>query len=212
MDMGIKKKLEKLKRQILRKRGWMLASFVVVLIAALFMTQKSDPESKIDEERFGVPIPAASIGRHGGGELVLHKLYVCGDQYESLGYYNDEEIEQLVSKHPDWKLEGIDGDERVIYAVEVEDLSPDCRRNAYFGLDSNNSLTLYDGKPSEGKVIRTFFQVDIEHLRNSLPQETVTELHEGIKISDFAEFNSVLSTFSDYAVNEAEQVLKPMTS
>lgn len=204
--MGIKRKLEKLKRQILRKRSLLLASLLFVLAAALFTVQKSGSEPPAGTERYGDPIPAAALGRHGSGELVLHKLYVCGDQYESLGYYSDEEIEQLVRKHPDWKLEGIDGDERIIYAVEVEDLSPDCRRNAYFGLDRNNSLTLYDGKPSEGKVIRTFFQVDMEHLRSSLPQETVAELHEGIKISDFAEFNSVLSTFSDYAINEAEPV------
>jgi forespore regulator of the sigma-K checkpoint len=51
--------------------------------------------------------------------------------------------------------------------------------------------------------------MNIEHLKTSLPQETIEQLYEGIRINDLVEYNSVLSTFSDYAAEETEEVLKP---
>ena len=206
--MRIKNAIERLKRQIKRKRGWLLAGVIpfAVIAALIYLVAHED-------EKNGAPAPqseaaVAALEESSEMELILHKLFICGEQLESLGYHSDKDIEAMKAEHPDWILEGIDG-ERVIYSVVIEDLSPDCRRNAYFGLDPNNSLTLYEGKPENGKIVRTYFQVDVEHLENSLPQETVMELREGIKVTDFAEFNSVLSTFSDYALDEAEQVVKP---
>lgn len=209
MEVGIKSKVEKLRRKLKRRRGWLLASLIFAFVAVAFLYAIIKPEPPSSWQNSESSSVNAQLAYHAGGELVLHKIYVCGDQYESLGYYSEEEIEAVARRHADWKLEGIDGDDRIIYSTEVEDLSPNCRRNAYFGLDHNNSLTLFEGKPSEGKIVRTYFQLNIEHLENSLPQETVMELHEGIKISDFAEFNSVLSTFSDFSLDEAEQVVKP---
>lgn len=81
--------------------------------------------------------------------------------------------------------------------------------NTYFGLDENGILSLFEGLPSEKKVIRSFFQLNVEHLESSLPRDMVNQLYEGIKVTDYAEYNSVLSTFSDYAVDISEEVLKP---
>jgi forespore regulator of the sigma-K checkpoint len=79
----------------------------------------------------------------------------------------------------------------------------------YFALNSDGYLTLYEGDPDEWQVVRTFFQLDVNHLEGSLPQEVVKELHEGIRISDDAEYNSVLSTFSDYVLEEDGQSREP---
>lgn len=72
---------------------------------------------------------------------------------------------------------------------------------AFFGIDEGGNLSLYEGHPDENQVLRSFFQIDIEYLESSLPQETVEQLYRGIRVTDYAEYNSVLSTFSDYAVN-----------
>jgi forespore regulator of the sigma-K checkpoint len=56
--------------------------------------------------------------------------------------------------------------------------------------------------PAADNVIRTFFQLDIRYLESSLPKETLKQLQDGIRITDMAEYNSVLSTFSDYAMVE----------
>jgi hypothetical protein len=89
---------------------------------------------------------------------------------------------------------------------EIKDI---LEEDAYFGLDENGNLSLFDGLPENKKVIRSFFQLNIEHLESSLPRETVNQLYQGIQITDFAEYNSVLSTFSDFALDISDEVMKP---
>jgi hypothetical protein len=83
------------------------------------------------------------------------------------------------------------------------------KENTYFGLDDNGILSLFEGLPSDKKVIRSFFQLDVKHLESSLPRETIEQLYEGIKVTDLAEYNSVLSTFSDFATDISEEVMEP---
>lgn len=81
-------------------------------------------------------------------------------------------------------------------------------KNVYFGISENKSLSLFEGPPSDKKVIRSFFQLDIEYLESSIPREMLDQLYQGIQVSDFAEYNSVLSTFSDYAIDISDEVMK----
>jgi forespore regulator of the sigma-K checkpoint len=92
--------------------------------------------------------------------------------------------------------------DKVTFIKHVEDLSPSCKAQAYMGLDEKGSLSLFNGMPAADNVIRTFFQLDIRYLESSLPKETLKQLQDGIRITDMAEYNSVLSTFSDYAMVE----------
>jgi forespore regulator of the sigma-K checkpoint len=47
-------------------------------------------------------------------------------------------------------------------------------------------------------------------LESSLPREAVQSLYDGIRVADYADYNSVLSTFSDFAMmEETEKVMKP---
>jgi forespore regulator of the sigma-K checkpoint len=204
MTMGWKNALKKLKRQFRRKRGWLLAGLLLAAAVAWFSYDRMQDDGKPDLADGSLPAIAVSDGET-GYEVVLHKRYLCGEQYEPLGRHSSREAEEMLRSHPEWKLESID-ENRLVYSVEVADFSPECRNNAYFGLDGNNSLALFEGRPGEGRVIRTFFQVDVEHLQNSLPRETVTELMEGIKVTDYAEYSSVLSTFSEFALPGAEPV------
>lgn len=203
--MDLRKALKHLKRQFRRKRAWLLAGVLLALVGAWLghdLSRQHVPAAAPGEGEW--PVHAAA--RHEAEfEVILHKRYLCGEEHESLGFHSETETRLLLQDHPDWTLEGIDGD-KLVYVVEVADFSAACRDKAYFGLDGNNSLALFEGKPGEGRVVRTFFQVDVEHMENSLPRETVAELFSGIKVTDYAEYNSVLSTFSDYALPGAEQV------
>lgn len=207
MALRIKKAIEKLKKKMKRRRSLLLAGWAALaIIAAVLYPQIQNKESE-DSSVHSQPT-AAQFDETALHEVVLHKLYLCGEQHESLGFYSEQDREALKQQHPEWTLEGIDGD-KVVYFVEIEDLSPGCRNNAFFGLDHNDQLALYEGKPDTGKVIRTYFQVDLEHLESSMPKEALSELREGIQVTDFAEYNSVLSTFSDYALPGAEEVIYP---
>jgi forespore regulator of the sigma-K checkpoint len=58
-------------------------------------------------------------------------------------------------------------------------------------------------------VVRTFFQLDVRSLESSLSKERLHELAGGIRVSDKNEYNSVLSTYSDYALQKSRGVMKP---
>lgn len=140
-------------------------------------------------------------------QVVLNRQYLCGAETEPLGTMSVSDVIHRLMTHPEWtgQLEGTD---TVVFTEQVNDLSEACKDNAYISLDKNGHLSLFDGPPKKDKVIRTFFQIDIEYLESSLPHETVEKLYEGIRIHDLSEYNSVLSTFSDYAVDETEKVMK----
>ena len=140
--------------------------------------------------------------------VTLQRKFVCGSEEETLGVMNPEEITSLAAANPDWEF-AFTEEQTVVFTEYVDDLSESCKLNSYFGLDKQGNLTLFEGPPKEERVVRTFFQLDIEHLESALPTTVVKQLREGIRVTDIAEYNSVLSTFSDYAIEETEKVMKP---
>jgi forespore regulator of the sigma-K checkpoint len=143
-------------------------------------------------------------------ETYIQKVYVCGEEMKKLGKMQPEEIVNTHQKHPEWQI-GLSPEGHVVFTENIDDLSPKCKENGYFGIDANGNLSLYDGVPGKDNVIRTFFQLNIRHLESSLPRDTVKQLYSGIRVSDMAEYNSVLSTFSDYAVEATQKAMKPQT-
>jgi forespore regulator of the sigma-K checkpoint len=130
-------------------------------------------------------------------QAYLKKNYVCGEETELLGTWTPSAILQYAKKHHEVELM-LDEKGNVLFLEVVADLSPQCKENAFFGIDSYGNLNLYNGTPGTDNVIRTFFQLDVEQLKSSLPEANWKQLVAGIRISDVNEFNSVLSTFSDY--------------
>lgn len=145
-----------------------------------------------------------SGGRH---ETEWVKQYVCGSESSVLGRKSIKELAEILQSNPTLELT-VPAAGKARVTETIDDLSPDCRGSAQFGLDAEGRLHLYDGSPSEDKVIRTFFQLDVELMESSLPPEAIQELRAGIRIEDMAQYNSVLSTFSDFSVEEAKEVLK----
>lgn len=131
-------------------------------------------------------------------EVVLRKHYVCGEETSENRTMTPQEILGFYKEHPDIQL-SLDGNGRVQIVEPVEDLSPQCRENAYFGMDKNGNLSLFEGIPEQERVIRTFFQLDVQHMKSSLPGDAVNQLYSGIRVTDIEDYNSVLSTFSEYA-------------
>lgn len=136
-------------------------------------------------------------------ESYLLKSYVCGEERSQLGSHTSQELLSLQKQHPNWQL-SIQENGEVVFTEKIEDLSPDCKEKAVFGIDGSSNLSLFNGTPANNQIIRTFFQLNIQQLESSLPRDTVAQLHEGIRVSDIEEYNSVLSTFSDYAIEVVE--------
>jgi forespore regulator of the sigma-K checkpoint len=144
-----------------------------------------------------------------GKSRIVHltKIYTCGEESSVLGIMTPNEIAELMKDHPTWKGRlGAGGD--VWIEERIDGLSEDCKTQGYIGLDKDGNLTLFDGPPKKEKAVRTFFQIDVEMMESALPAEVIQQLRQGIRIQDVEEYNSVLSTFSDFAIEPSERVMQ----
>ena len=144
---------------------------------------------------------------HAKVTVKLRRVYICGVESETIGSLSSADALQMMKLHPEWTAM-LDEQGAVVMEQRIDDLSESCKRNAYFGLDKLGRLSLFDGAPKKEKVLRTFFQLDVNYMESSLPRERIDELVKGIRVTDKDAFNSVISTYSDYAVNRTEKVMK----
>jgi len=144
----------------------------------------------------------------GDVEVILHRSYICGEETRKLGRHSASETIALLQAHREWDAV-FDAAGKVVMEEIVDDLSPLCRKTAYIGMDNDGNLSLFSGPPEKEKVLRTFFQLDIESLETNLPVDRVQQLVKGIRVTDKDEYNSVISTFSDYARGKTAGVMNP---
>jgi len=139
--------------------------------------------------------------------VVLQTKYICGVETEQLGRMDIPQLKMLLAQHPEWEAK-VTSSDTLHLNQSVDDLSPVCKQEAYISIDATGHLNLYEGKPAEENVIRTFFQLDVGTLESSLPEGVLEQLQEGIRIQDKDEYDSVISTFSDFAVDETHHLLR----
>lgn len=128
------------------------------------------------------------------------RSYICGEELTMLGKLDAAQVKRMLEEHPNWVAKPTD-DGELVMLEQVADLSESCKERAYFSLDKLGHLSLFEGPPEEERVIRTFFQLDTTYLESSLPKQHWEALTEGIRVSDVDEYNSVLSTFGEYALH-----------
>lgn len=205
-----------LRKHLRRRRGssWMLGA-ILAFMTSLLLAAWSTPVLAAESVEKSTPEASHSsiitlLKEHKGPLTVtLHREYICGEETRPLGRMDAAQIIRLLMSHPEWKAVLAPDGETVLLEQQIDDFSDECRSNAYIGIDKQGNLTLFDGLPKKEKVVRTFFQLDVQYMESSLPQEKVDQLAQGIKISDVDEYNSVLSTFSDFALQEHERVMNP---
>ncbi|WP_195576017.1 BofC C-terminal domain-containing protein [Paenibacillus sp. 1001270B_150601_E10] len=139
--------------------------------------------------------------------VIQRTSYVCGHVDRSLGKQSAAQIINTLLEHPNW-VASMNANNDVVLEERIDDLSDTCKDRAYIGLDKDGNLTLYEDVPEKEKVMRTFFQLDVESMESALPPQVLKQLHDGIRISDIDEYHSVISTFSDYAIEETKGVMK----
>ncbi|CAM4196552.1 BofC C-terminal domain-containing protein [Paenibacillus typhae] len=138
----------------------------------------------------------------------LKTVYVTGEEIQTLpGLKSPGQQKALIKDRPGWSG-WISGEGDLWLEKRVNDLSPLTKQNAYIGVDEEGNLSLFKGRPEGEEVLKTFFQMDMGSMKSSLPEEVWKQLHDGIRVQDIEEYNSVLSTFSDYARDSAEQVMQ----
>jgi forespore regulator of the sigma-K checkpoint len=221
--MYVIKFLKQLKKRLRWRRRWIALGIFLLLLAMGLAAVRHEASLSLSSMVTGRPIHSvyapvsnavdpenqtkaqeAIRALKGRRAIFLQTLYVCGEETQQLGLWSSKEVLEAQQKHPNWLIR-INETDKVTFIERIEDLSPVCKERAHFGMDAGGNLSLFNGVPGRDNVIRTFFQLDILYLKSSLPQETVKELYQGIRVSDMAEYNSILSTFSDYAVEDTDQ-------
>ncbi|MBT2288884.1 BofC C-terminal domain-containing protein [Paenibacillus albidus] len=165
---------------------------------------EEDKRRSLSQEELLQTLTGSGISR----TVHLKTTYVSGEEIQTLkGKKTPEQLEVLIAEHADW-AGWISPEGDLWLEKRVDDLSPLTKRDAYIGVDEHGNLKLFKGPPVDEKVLKTFFQLDMGSMKSSLPEDMWRQLQEGIRIQDIEEYNSVLSTFSDYARDSAEQVMQ----
>ncbi|MBD3917779.1 BofC C-terminal domain-containing protein [Paenibacillus sp. PR3] len=142
----------------------------------------------------------------------IHRTYICGEEYRSLGMIPTDRALKI-AKRPTVSFVRLNADSAAIPSLVLEervsDLSEACKQRAVFGVDRAGRLTLYDGPPKKEKVVRTFYQLDVNFMESSLPEEEIKRLTNGIRIEDKETYYSVLSSFSDFAIDASRETMTP---
>ncbi len=185
----------------------MLSQPLAATVMAEVDMEESSPTTQAEDRSSQMQvlqsIRASGISR----KTRLLTTYVCGTETLSLGTLSSQQLENLLRQHPDWKGR-LNTKGEVWLERRVEDLSESCKERGYMGLSADGQLTLFEGPPKKEKVIRTFFQLDVDSMETALPEGVYEQLQQGIRVQDINEYNSVISTFSDFAVERTQRVLK----
>jgi forespore regulator of the sigma-K checkpoint len=218
---GLLKELKKIFRRR-RKLGLNFAFLVIVIGAAglAILPEQTDSADQVRMDRLRDKAVEAWVDSPSDAEkrdelavylqshevkrnVDVYTIYICGEEKQSYGQLTSAQILDLMNQHEKWLVDEID-DRTITFYEYVEDLSEQCKQSAYIGIDTMDHLTLFEGLPSADNAIRTFFQIDVESLKTSLPQETIDSLYNGIRVRDMAEYYNVISTFSQFAVDDSE--------
>ncbi|GAB6932314.1 BofC C-terminal domain-containing protein [Calditerricola satsumensis] len=134
-------------------------------------------------------------------EVVLKRIYVDGYEEETRETVTLPSEEALLERYRDWTLVE-KSPRRYVFERHIKDISPVTKARGYFGLLDGSILAIFGGPPGEGDVIHTFYPLDIKRMESSLPPEELAMLQRGIRVTNLAEYNSILSTFGEFALEE----------
>ena len=128
-------------------------------------------------------------------KVILQREYLDGELSEEKVSERFWTIEEFKNKYMGWKIIEQTKEYIVLYKME-NDISPLLKTNGYFGMTKDGTLSIYNGKPEDDKIIHTFFQIDVGKLE-VYQQE---ELQQGIQIISKDQFNSLMEEYKGYAV------------
>jgi forespore regulator of the sigma-K checkpoint len=126
--------------------------------------------------------------------ILLQRVYVDGDISEEIYTTDKLSLDYLLQKYEGWKLVDYD-DEQITFQKHIDDISPIIKTSGYFGLGDDGTLKIFEGTPSEDKVIHSFFQMDTKKLQSYKKQQ----LKCGIRVKSKTTFEKVLKDLKNYA-------------
>ncbi len=176
--------------------GSTLLIAIIVLVSISFLI--ANEFTKKDDF---VPINATEVMNTKNLQVLFINHFLCGkDQYTYIET-PFKTLSELTTKYSDWYLTS-NQDNLVIMEKDTEDLAPDCKENAYFGITKDGLLTLFAGPPTEENIIQTFFYLDLKDIESSNRESPIAQLQNGIRIHDKEEYLSVISSYIEFSTTQ----------
>ena len=158
--------------------------YVLLVFVSLFMA--SAP--------FGKAAPTA--GENSGSfTVILEHHYLDGETREEFISHRGRDLSEIIKKYRGWILVDL-GIGHIRLKKYVDDISPLLKANGFFGVTDEGILSTFDGEPTDGNVIQSFFQIDLGKLESGTQQK----LRKGIPVRSKDEFLEVLKAFQPYQV------------
>ncbi len=123
-------------------------------------------------------------------EVVLQRIYIDGQMSEERRRETVWSLEDFWATYEGWRVVNQQEGE-IVFNKKVKELSPRIKAKGYIGLDEHGKLSIFEGKPSQQKVIQTFYQIDLDELEVMETQN----LQNGIKIHSADQYYKLLKQF-----------------
>lgn len=134
-------------------------------------------------------------------KLVLTRTYLCGVRDEEHKPTSLTHLAETMVDYKGWEIVSVDSSKMILMKRE-QDISPACKANGHFGISADGMLTLFHGLPSEQEVVQTFYRINTAKMEARLSKDDVENLKRGIRVRDLAEYNSILSTYGEFQLND----------
>lgn len=152
--------------------------------------------SRLTDEQ-AIPVQSFTVEDPKKVQVVLARVYLDGEVSEEIIEETIWSMEDFWAEYNEWDL--VDQDEaKVVFQKNVDDISPLLKINGYFGISEDGILNIYEGNPSEQKVIQSFFQINTKQLKSHQQKE----LQNGIPVLSRDRYEEVLKTYQKYAKQE----------
>lgn len=169
-------------------RIFIMLVLIILAILELFIFNKGTIKTVNAEQ-----ITNNDIQQQDELQTILQLFYLDGEVTSEMIREDVNDIEQLWDEYKDWKLVEINVD-HIIFQKKSNDILPVLQANGYFGLTEEGILTVFQGKPEEINVIKSFHEIDLDRL-NSIQQE---QLKKGIPFQTMENFHDLYNTFKQY--------------
>ena len=126
--------------------------------------------------------------------VILQRVYLDGEMSEEKIEETIISMDDFWRKYDKWLL--VDqNDQQLVFQTYVDDISPLLKGNGYFGIKSDGTITIFNGKPARDQIIQSFYQIDLKKLESNKK----SELQNGVKIVNKERYLKFLEVYKAYS-------------
>ncbi|OEF95661.1 BofC C-terminal domain-containing protein [Desulfuribacillus alkaliarsenatis] len=189
-------------------KPFFITSIVIIFIlaASLFLQNaqlQKDNNQSIDYSKVSViedVLHQESFIQYTLYNVTLYDEYLCGTiDEEHTVFYAPTEI-AAIKNYPQYRLLKSEADHLFLHREHME-FHAKYKDAIYFGLNARSELVLYYKDYGVENPQKVFFPLEQEALEEWMLPKQLEELERGIPIYNVGDYNSVLSTLTEYIID-----------